>query len=65
MAVVAIVLISAAPMEPPVCCVELTSALATPASSGSTPIRAVLLKDTNAMPMPRLMMSSAGSTIDT
>ena len=57
------VLISAAPMEPPVCCVEFTSALATPASSGLTPRSAVLLMATNDRPMPRLTMTSAGSTV--
>ena len=60
---VAMVLMSAAPMEPPVCWVALTRALATPASSGSTPISAVLLMATNDRPMPRLMMISAGSTV--
>ena len=34
-------------MMPPVCWVAFTSALATPASSGLTPIRAVLLMATN------------------
>ena len=63
-AVVAMVLISAAPMELPVCCVAFTSALATPASSGLTPISAVLDMATNAMPMPMLTMISAGSTTD-
>ena len=57
------VLISAAPMVPPVCCVALTSALATPASCGLTPIRAVLLMATNDRPMPRLTITSAGSTV--
>ena len=49
-------------MVPPVCCVALTSALATPASCGLTPIRAVLLMATNDRPMPRLTITSAGST---
>ena len=57
------VLMSAAPMVPPVCWVALTSALATPASCGLTPIRAVLLMATNDRPMPRLTMTSAGSTV--
>ena len=63
MALVAIVLIRAAPMVPPVCWVALTSALATPASSALTPIRAVLLMATNDRPMPRLTMTSAGRTV--
>ena len=59
----AMVLISAAPSEPPVCWVEFTRALATPASSWPTPSRAVLLIATNDRPMPRLTMTSAGSTV--
>ena len=62
-AVVAMVLISAAPMELPVCCVAFTNALATPASSGCTPSSAVLDMATNDMPMPRLTMTSAGRTV--
>ena len=56
------VLMSAAPMVLPVCWVELTRALATPASPGATPINDVLLKATKESPMPTLTMSSAGST---
>ena len=56
------VLMRAAPKVPPVCWVVLTSALATPASAGFTPIRAVLLMDTKERPMPRLTITSAGRT---
>ena len=59
------VLMRAAPIVPPVCWVEFTRALATPASSGFTPTRAVLLMATKDMPIPRLTMISAGSTMET
>ena len=46
----------------PTCWVVLTRALATPASLGSTPTRAVLLMGTNVMPMPKLTSISGRRT---
>ena len=61
MAVAATVLSSDTPSDAPVCCVVFTIALATPASLGSTPMSAVLLSGTNAVPIPKLTITSAGS----
>ena len=61
LALVAIVLMRAAPIVPPVCCVAFTSALATPASCSLTPMSAVLLKATNERPMPAPPSANAGN----
>ena len=54
---------NAVPIEPPTCWVALTRALATPASCGATPIRAVLLNGTKANPSPMLtLQAEAGRT---
>ena len=57
-------LISAAvPIDPPTCCIVLTSAEATPESRRATPKVAVLIAGAKIMPKPRPRASSAGSTL--
>ena len=62
MAVSAIVLSADVPIDPPTCCMVLTSAEATPESWRGTPAVAVLMAGAKIMPKPRPMMSRAGST---
>src|ERR1039457_3278288 len=61
-AVSAIVLSADVPIEPPTCCMVLTSADATPESSRLTPAVAVLMAGAMFMPKPNPMTRRAGST---
>src|SRR3954452_15952002 len=61
-AVLAIVLSSAVPTEPPTCWLVLTIADATPALRGSTPNVALAIAGAKIRPMPAAMMISDGST---
>ena len=61
-ALAAIVLSSAVPTEPPTCCMVLTVADATPASSGSTPDTAPCMAGAIDAPSPTPMINSAGRT---
>lgn len=58
----AMVLRADVPIEPPACCIVLTSAEATPESRRATPKVAVLMAGAKIMPKPRPRISSAGST---
>ena len=51
------------PIDPPTCCMVLTSAEATPESWRGTPAVAVLMAGAKIMPKPRPRMSRAGSTL--
>ena len=61
-AVSATVLRAAVPIEPPTCCMVLTSAEATPESCRATPAVAVLMAGEKIMPKPRPMATSGGTT---
>ena len=53
---------TAVPIEPPTCCIVLTSAAATPESCGCTPAVAVFIDGAITMPIAKPMRISAGST---
>jgi len=61
-AVSATVLSAAVPIEPPTCCMVLTSAEATPESRRATPAVAVLMAGEKIMPKPRPRPTKAGTT---
>ena len=54
---------AATPSEPPICWLALTTALATPASRGCTPVSATLPSGTKIRPMPRPRTSSPGRIV--
>jgi len=59
-AVSASVLSAAVPIDPPTCCIVLTSAEATPESWRATPVVAVLMAGAKIIPKPRPRASSVG-----
>ncbi len=52
----------ARPRAPPICCEELKSPEARPASSSATPVVAMSVSGTNVKPRPADITSSPGST---
>ena len=54
---------AAVPIEPPTCCMVLTSAEATPESRRATPAVAVLMAGEKIMPKPRPMTTNAGAML--